>query len=185
MRFSRLNIFAVVALIASATVMRGQSPAGVTRSSSSSTVSSHVRVISTTAETAASRYGNFGLQALGGSLGSLAGVAVGLAVTDDCTGEDDVVCALETLSITGALGVMGATAGVAIAGRSANQRPSIVGGLLGAAAGTAIGVGLHHLITEEMNKELNDAGTFALFTISQGTFAAAGARLGAMLRSRD
>jgi hypothetical protein len=184
MRFTCLNILAFVPVIGAATGAPAQTPAGVTRSSSSWTASSRVPGISTTAETAASHYGSFGLQAVSGTLGSLAGLGIGLALTNDCTGEDDVVCALETLSIAGALGVVGATAGVAVAGRTANQRPSIVGGLLGAAAGTVIGVGLHHLITEEMNQRLNDAGTLALFTISQGSLAAAGARLGATLRAR-
>ena len=131
-----------------------------------------------------SRYGNAALQVLGGTLGSVAGVALGLAITNDCSGEDDVVCALQSLSVTGALGAVGATAGVTVAGRPASQQPSVLGSFLGAAVGTAAGIGLHHLITEEMDQGLGKAGSFALFTISQGTFAAIGGRIGAMLRGQ-
>jgi hypothetical protein len=131
---------------------------------------------------ATSEYGSFALQAVGGTLGSIAGVALGLAVTDDCTGDDDIVCAFKSASVTGALGAIGATAGVAIAGRSARQKPSIVGAFLGAAVGTVAGIGIHHLLKEEMNQNVGETGAFVIFTISQGVFAAAGARVISVLR---
>jgi hypothetical protein len=170
--------------ISLSSIGRGQSPVGVTRSSHPASVSSHAAIASATVQSRHDPHGSFALQVLGGTLGSLAGVGIGLAITDDCTGQDDVVCALKSLSVAGALGMIGATAGVTIAGQAASERPSIIGGLVGAGVGTAIGVGLHHLITEELNQRLGDAGTLALFTISQGTFAAAGARVGTVLRSR-
>ena len=159
-----------------------QSPAGVTRSLAQTNGSSHT-LASTPVQRSERDYGSFALQSLGGTVGSAAGLAIGLAVTNDCDGEDDVVCGLKKASLTGAIGVIGATVGVAVVGRDASQRPSIIGSLLGGVVGSIVGIGLHHLITEEMSQQIPDVGTIALFTLSQGTFAAAGGRIGAMIRA--
>jgi hypothetical protein len=161
-----------------------QSAVGVTGSSARTIHWAQPTVASTTVQTAERQYGSFVLQALGGTIGSAAGLAVGLATINECDGDDDLACGLEKASVTGALGVIGATTAVVFVGRAAAERPSIVGSLLGGVAGSAVGVGLHHLITEEMSQNLPDAGTFALFTITQGVLAAAGGRIGAMMRAR-
>lgn len=126
----------------------------------------------------------FGVEAVGGAVGSALGIAIGLAVAkpDHCPSSDDIACTLRRLGVTGMIGVAGATAGTAIAGRWAGSDPSVVGAFFGAAAGAALAIGLEHLITEELNRSLGDAGAVVLFSITQGILAAAGSRLGARLR---
>jgi hypothetical protein len=99
----------------------------------------------------------FGVEALGGMAGSALGIAIVLAVAkpNDCPSDDDVACTLQKLGITG---------------------------VVGAAAGAAVGVGLEHFITEEMNQSLGDSATVVLFSVTQGIVAAAGSRLGTRLR---
>jgi hypothetical protein len=123
----------------------------------------------------------FAAEALGGTLGSAVGIGLGLAVArpDDCPSDDDVVCTLRRLGVTGAIGVIGATVGTVVAGRVADTDPSLVGAFLGAAAGAAAGIGLEHLITEEMGQPLGNVGAVLLFSVTQGILAAAGSRLGA------
>jgi uncharacterized membrane protein YeaQ/YmgE (transglycosylase-associated protein family) len=126
----------------------------------------------------------FGVEALGGTVGSALGIAIGLAVAkpDDCPSNEDIACMLQRLGITAIVGVAGATLGTAVAGRWAGSDPSVVGAFLGAVAGAALGIGLQHLITEELNQSLGDAGAVVLFSVTQGILAAAGSRLGARLR---
>jgi hypothetical protein len=126
----------------------------------------------------------FATEALGGTVGSALGIAIGLAVVrpDDCPSEDDVVCTLRRLGITGIIGVAGATTGTMVAGRWAGTDPSLVGAFLGAAAGTAVGIGLEHLITEELNQSLGSGGAVVLFSVTQGLLAAGGSRLVTQLR---
>ena len=128
----------------------------------------------------------FAAEALGGVLGSAVGIGVGLAVAqpDDCPSDDDVVCTLRRLGVTGAIGVVGGTIGTVVAGRLAGTEPSIAGAFLGAAAGAAAGIGLEHLITEEMGQSLGNAGAVLLFSVTQGILAAAGSRIGARLTRR-
>jgi len=128
----------------------------------------------------------FAAEALGGVLGSAIGIGVGLAVAqpDDCPSDDDVVCTLRRLGVTGAIGVVGGTIGTVVAGRLAGTEPSIAGAFLGAAAGAAAGIGLEHLITEEMGQSLGNAGAVLLFSVTQGILAAAGSRIGARLTRR-
>ncbi len=128
----------------------------------------------------------FAAEALGGTLGSAIGIGIGLAVArpDDCPSEDDVVCTLRRLGVTGVIGVLGAMAGTAVGGRLANTDPSLVGAFLGAAAGAAAGIGLEHLITEEMGQPLGNVGVVLLFSVTQGILAAAGSRLVAQMSRR-
>lgn len=127
----------------------------------------------------------FASEAVGGTIGSALGIAIGLAVArpSDCRSDDDVACALQKLGITGIIGVTGATIGTVVAGRWVGAKPSVVGAFLGAAAGAVAGIGLEHLVTEEMDRSLGDAGTIVLFSVTQGILAAAGSRIGARLRS--
>ena len=126
----------------------------------------------------------FSVEALGGTVGSALGITIGLAVAKptDCPSDDDVACTLQKLGITGIIGVVGATIGTAVAGRWAATDPSLIGAFVGAAAGAAVGIGLEHLVTEEMDRSLGDVGTVVLFSVTQGILAAAGSRLGARLR---
>jgi hypothetical protein len=126
----------------------------------------------------------FATEALGGMAGAALGIVVGLAVAkpDDCPSDDDVVCTLRRLGVTGAIGIVGATVGTVVAGRWRRTDPSVVGALLGAAAGTAAGIGLEHLVTEELDQPLGNAGAVLLFSVTQGILAAAGSRLTAHLR---
>jgi hypothetical protein len=128
----------------------------------------------------------FTTEALGGAVGSAVGIAAGLAIArpDDCPSEDDVVCTLRRLSVTGIIGVVGATIGTTVAGRLAGTDPSIVGAFLGAAVGASLGIGLEHLITEEMGQTLGNAGTLVLFSVTQGILAAAGSRAVRAARER-
>jgi hypothetical protein len=121
----------------------------------------------------------FTTEALGGAIGSAIGIAAGLAIArpDDCPPDDDVVCTLRRLGVTGLVGVVGATVGTTVAGRLAGTDPSVVGAFLGAAAGAAVGIGVEHLITEEMGQTIGNAGTLVLFSVTQGILAAAGSRL--------
>jgi hypothetical protein len=126
----------------------------------------------------------FATEAIGGTIGSAAGIVVGLAIAkpNDCPSSDDVACALQRLGITGVIGVAGATVGSNVAGRLAGTRPSLVGALLGAAAGAATGIAVEHLITEELSQQIGDVGTVLLFSITQGILAAAGSRIVASLK---
>lgn len=121
----------------------------------------------------------FAAEALGGTVGSALGIAIGLAVAkpNDCPADDDVVCPLRRLGVTGVIGVAGAAVGTVVAGRLGGTRPSVAGALLGAAAGAAAGIGVEHLITEELGQTLGNAGTVLLFSVTQGILAAAGSRL--------
>jgi hypothetical protein len=125
----------------------------------------------------------FAAEAVGGAVGAALGIAVGLAIAkpNECAADDDVVCTLQRLSITGVVGVAGATIGTAVAGRLAGTRPSLAGALLGAVTGLAVGIGLEHLITEELNQSLGDAGAVVLFSVTQGILAAAGSRFVAQM----
>lgn len=126
----------------------------------------------------------FATEALGGTLGAALGLVVGLAVArpDDCPSDDDVVCTLRRLGVTGIMGIAGATVGTVAAGRMRGTGPSVAGALLGAACGTAAGIGLEHLITEELSQPLGNVGAVLLFSVTQGILAAAGSRLRAQLR---
>lgn len=121
----------------------------------------------------------FTVEALGGTVGSLAGVGAGLLLTravNECESED-LVCNLRRAATTGVASVVGATVGTYVAGRAANTEPSVVGSLLGAVAGAAAGVGVVHLLTEETNVARNNATLVVAFSLTQGVVTAIGSRL--------
>jgi hypothetical protein len=126
----------------------------------------------------------FAVEAVGGTVGSALGIGLGLAIArpDNCPSNEDLACILRRLGTVGIVGVAGATVGTFVAGRWAASDPSIVGALLGAAVGAAAGIGLEHLVTEELNQSLGNAGAVVLFSVTQGILAAAGSRIGAALR---
>jgi hypothetical protein len=119
------------------------------------------------------------VEALGGTVGSLAGVGAGLLLTravNECESED-LVCNLRRAATTGVASVVGATVGTYVAGRAADTEPSIVGSLLGAVAGAAAGVGVVHLLTEETNVARNNATLVVAFSVTQGIVTAIGSRI--------
>ena len=127
----------------------------------------------------------FAIEAAGGTVGSLAGVTLGLAVAriDSCDSED-LACILSGLSVGGVGGVVGATLGTVVAGRTFDTRPSTAGAIIGSLVGVAAGVGAVHLITEEASTRLGRVGGVLVFSTTQGLVTALGSRIGASIRDR-
>ena len=127
----------------------------------------------------------FAIEAAGGTVGSLAGVALGLAVAriDSCDSED-LACILSGLSVGGRGGVGGATLGTVVVGRRFDTRPSTAGAIVGSVVGVAAGLGVVHLITEEASTRLGRVGGVLVFSTTQGLLTALGSRIGASIRDR-
>lgn len=124
-----------------------------------------------------------GAEAAGGVAGSLAGVAVGLAISrPDRCGVDDLECTIKGLGAAGIGSVVGATLGSVLMGRSVRSQPSGIGAFVGSVAGAFAGVGLVHAMTEEANLKLEKPLTVAVYSITQGIITALGSRAGAALR---
>jgi hypothetical protein len=125
----------------------------------------------------------FAIEAAGGTVGSIAGLTLGLAVAriDDCDSED-LACLLSGLSVGGVGGVIGATLGTVLVGRRFNTRPSTAGAIVGSLAGAAAGIGVVHLLTEEANMRLERVGSVLVFSVTQGLVTAIGSRIGASIR---
>ena len=106
----------------------------------------------------------FSIEATGGTIGSLAGIATGLAIAriDRC-GAEELSCNLSALAVGAIAGTIGATAGTVIAGRMNDTRPSPIGAFAGAVAGAFAGVGVIHLLTEEANVRLNRPVVLVVF----------------------
>src|SRR5215211_7434443 len=127
----------------------------------------------------------FVMEAAGGTVGSLAGVTLGLAVAriDNCDSED-LACILSGLSVGGLGGVVGATLGTVVAGRRFDTRPSTAGAIVGSLVGVAAGLGVVHLITEEASTRLGRVGGVLVFSTTQGLLTGLGSRIGASIRDR-
>ena len=127
----------------------------------------------------------FVIEAAGGTLGSVAGVALGLAAAriDSCDSED-LACILSGLSVGGLGGVVGATLGTVVVGRSFDTRPSTAGAIVGSVVGVAAGLGVVHIITEEASTRLGRVGGVLVFSTTQGLLTALGSRIGASIRDR-
>ena len=127
----------------------------------------------------------FAIEAAGATVGSLAGVTLGLAVSriDRCDSED-LACILSGLSVGGVGGVVGATAGTLIVGRQLDTHPSTAGAIVGSILGVAAGLGVVHLITEEAVIKLGRVGAVLAFSATQGLVTALGSRIGAGIRDR-
>jgi hypothetical protein len=122
----------------------------------------------------------FILETLGGSVGSLAGIAiVGLASNCDV---EDLRCILLTVGAGGALGAAGATIGTSLAARATNAPRSVAGAALGSVVGTGVGLGVHWLLNRSSDRNLGDKIVVPIFVVSQGLFATLGSR--ALGRSR-
>jgi hypothetical protein len=139
-------------------------------------VGSHLEARRTLADdTAANSTGAFVLEALGGSLGSLAGIGI-VALAAHC-GHEDLGCVILNVGAGGALGAVGATIGTTLVARHTKSARSVTGAALGALVGTGVGLGLHYAFNHSSDRNLGDAVTVPIFVISQGAFAALGSRL--------
>jgi len=114
------------------------------------------------------------LEALGGSLGSAAGMSLVL-LASNC-GVEDLACEIVTVGVAGVAGVVGATLGTALVARQSGARHSATGAATGAILGTGIGLGVHYLLNRNSDRNLGDMVVVPIFAISQGIFAAIGGR---------
>jgi hypothetical protein len=85
-------------------------------------------------------------------VGSAAGIGLALAVArpDEC-GSDDLSCTLEKIGIALVVSAGGAAVGDVLTGRMAETRPSTAGAVVGSLAGIVAGVGVVHLLSEELD----------------------------------
>jgi len=118
--------------------------------------------------------GSFVVEALGGSIGSLAGI--GAVALTRCVG-DDLGCSIIRIGAGGVAGAAGATLGTTLAANYTKSRRSVVGAALGAVVGTGVGLGVHYAFNRNSDRNLDNALIVPLFVLSQGTFAAIGSRL--------
>lgn len=127
---------------------------------------------------AGARYGGgtaFAIEALAGSVGSLAGMAV-VGLGSDCD-SDDLGCIINTIGAGGIAGMVGATVAVTLAARHTGSPRSVAGAALGAVVGTGVGLGVHYLVNKGTDRNLGEAVVIPIFAVSQGVVAAAGSRL--------
>jgi hypothetical protein len=117
----------------------------------------------------------FLIESAGGVSGSLLGFGLVYLAASDCG--EDLSCTLQQAFGAVALGTVASAGGAYLAGRLAETQPSGVGALLGAVAGAAGGIGLWHLITEELNLVVSDEAAVLSYTITQGMVTALGSRL--------
>jgi hypothetical protein len=119
----------------------------------------------------------FAVEALGGVVGSTVGFGIiALARQDDCDVED-TVCLLESAGLAIALGTATSAVGTVLAGRSFETEPSVLGASIGALAGIAAGLGVSHLLTDELNVTNSDVAAVLGYTITQGVVTAIGSRI--------
>jgi hypothetical protein len=111
------------------------------------------------------------------------GLALGLVIAnpEGCDNED-LECLLEKLGIGLAASGVGAVAGTLTAGHLGHSHPSTIGAALGAVAGIPAGIGVTHLLSEELNLTSNGAALFLAYAITHGVTTALGSRVGAWLR---
>jgi len=126
----------------------------------------------------------FGIEAAGGVLGSAAGLGLGFLITNpgDCP-SDDLGCTLQKVGAALAISAGGSGLGTVVLGRASHTQPSALGAFVGAAVGIAAGVGVVHLISEELDLSREDAVLWVGYTLTQGVVSALGSRLVRALRS--
>jgi hypothetical protein len=114
------------------------------------------------------------LEALGGSVGSAAGMGAVL-LASDC-GVDDLACGIISVITAGAAGALGATLGATLVAHRTGGEHSAAGAAVGAILGTGVGLGVHYVLNRNSDRNLGDAIVLPIFAISQGLFAAIGGR---------
>lgn len=131
----------------------------------------------------ASGAGALAIETLGGTLGSAAGFGLGVLISrvDECH-SDDLQCTLEKVGIALGLSGAGAGAGSFLAGRIGATEPSGWGALIGGFVAIPAGIGVVHLISEELELSRGDFVLAASYTLTQGLLSAIGSRIGAALR---
>jgi hypothetical protein len=117
-------------------------------------------------------------EAAGGTVGSLVGFGLVYAVAADKCGVDDLRCDIASAGAAVLTATLLSTAGVYLAGRLADTEPHVPGAALGALVGAAAGIGVWHLIADNIN--VNDSMPAGMigFSVTQGTLAALGSALG-------
>lgn len=119
--------------------------------------------------------GDFVLEAGGASLGSLVGIGL-VALGTEC-GVEDLGCMIGKAGLSGVAGVAGATIGAQVAARGTGSPRSVAGALLGGVVGTGVGLGVHWLLNEGTDVNLDDGAVVPIFVLSQGVFTALGSRV--------
>ena len=119
----------------------------------------------------------FTIEAAGGTLGSAAGVGLGLlaarGVVGAC-GVDDLKCDIQHIAFAGVGSSLGAAAGTMLAGHLADTEPSTNGALLGAFVGAAAGAGMIQIL-QRFNMH-GRVPTIVSYSLVQGVVTAIGSR---------
>ena len=125
----------------------------------------------------------WGIEAVGGTLGSLAGFGAGILLAEDQDCEDDLQCELTQAGVAVGLATMGATLGNWAIGRAADTGPSFAGAAVGSLVGAAAGIGVVKLLDEMDSSSSPSQGAIVVgFSVTQGVLTALGSRIGAALR---
>jgi hypothetical protein len=124
----------------------------------------------------------FAVEAAGATVGSAVGLGVVIAAVRDCDSDDTVRCAL--LPAAGALlaGTALSATGAIVSGRMNDTEPSVPGAILGAIAGAFAGIGVDHLLREELNTHHSRVTTVVTIALTQGITTALGSRAFAAAR---
>ena len=133
------------------------------------------------AQQAESRAPAFVTEWAGGTLGSLAGLGLGLLIAQPSRcGGDDIECVFDTLGTVWLTSSLGSGAGVQIGGRLGDTNPSLTGALIGGVVGAVAGA----LVLTLMEEAVRTDGTLAVatFSLTQGLVSALGSRVGRALK---
>ena len=123
------------------------------------------------------------LETLGGTVGSAAGFGLTALLADpDACDREDLECLLRDAAVVLGGSAVGSGLGTWGAGRLASTRPSGLGAALGSIAGVAAGLGVGHLLTEELDVASSDGARLIAFAVTHGFVTALGSRIVAALR---
>ena len=115
----------------------------------------------------------------GGTLGSMAGLGLGLAIArPDRCGGDDIECVFDRLGTVWLTSSLGAGAGVQIGGRLGKTNPSLTGALIGGVSGAAVGAVALAVLEEASPGTTDGVLGMATFSLTQGLLSALGSRIG-------
>ena len=120
---------------------------------------------------------SFALEALGASVGSAAGLFLMSSMLGDECDVEDLTCNLGSAAAGIAVGTAGAALGDYLTGRLFDTQPSGVGATIGAILGAAAGLGVWHLVTEDLDLMSKSTGAVATYVVTQGVVTALGSRL--------
>lgn len=131
------------------------------------------------------RTGSFAAEALGASVGSLAGLLSAGLITEEVVGVgcggDNWGCAWASWALAGVLGsTVGSVAGAQMGARLSGGRPSLKGHIAGATAGIVAGAGLAYISASFLQMETTSV--LLVYPLSQGLLTALGARLQSRVR---